>query len=105
MHYSRPDSPAFSPLNKKAFWCHFPQIQTANTRQRSNLQNAHFIYSRAIKTQHQNVHQYLKDIFDLLSQRIFDDFMKTKDKHHIGFISFNVKCLNVYTHAHFPTVV
>ena len=34
-----------------------------------------------------------------------NDFMNTKDTHHIGFISFNVKCLNVYTHAHFPTVV
>ena len=48
MHYSGPDSPAFSQLNKKALWRHFPQIQTANTLQRSNLQNAHFIFSIVI---------------------------------------------------------
>ena len=48
-----------------------------------------------MKTQHQNVHQYLKDILNILSQRISGDLMNTKDKHHIGFISFNVKCLNV----------
>ena len=30
MHYSGPDSPSFSQLNKKALWRHFPQIQTAN---------------------------------------------------------------------------
>ena len=35
----------------------------------------------------------------------FGDFMNAKDKHHIGFISFNVKCPNVYTHVHSPTVV
>ena len=64
-----------------------------------------YIYSRAMKTQHQNVHQYLKDILNILSQRISGDFMNTKEKHHIGMISFNVKCLNVYTHARFPTVV
>ena len=31
--------------------------------------------------------------------------MNTKDKHYIDFNSFDVKCPNVYTHAHFPTVV
>ena len=41
----------------------------------------------------------------ILSQMISDDFMDTKGKHHIGFISFNVKCPNVYTHALFPAVV
>ena len=49
MHYSGPDSPAFSQLNKKALWRHFPQIQTAHTRHRSNLQHAYFIYSIVIK--------------------------------------------------------
>ena len=49
MHYSGPDSPAFSQLNKKALWRHFLQIQTAHTRHRSNLQHAHFIYSNVIK--------------------------------------------------------
>ena len=35
----------------------------------------------------------------------FYDFMNTKDRHYIDFIIFNVKCPNVYTHAHFnPTV-
>ena len=33
------------------------------------------------------------------------DSFNTKDKHHSGLISFHVKCPNVYTHAHFPTVV
>ena len=41
-----------------------------------------YIYSRAMKTQHQNVHQYLKDILKILSQRISGNFMNTKDKHH-----------------------
>ena len=58
-----------------------------------------------MKTQHPNVHQYLNDILNILSQRISGDFMNTKDRRHIGFLSFNVKCPNVYAHAHFPTVV
>ena len=43
------------------------------------------LYSWAMKTQHPNVHQYLKDIFNILSQRISGDFMNTKDRQHIGF--------------------
>ena len=58
-----------------------------------------------MKTQHQNVHQYLKDILNILSHRISGDFMNTRSRHHTGFISFHVKCPNVYTHAHLPTVV
>ena len=58
-----------------------------------------------MKTQHQNVHQYLKGILYILSQRISGYFMILKDKHHIGLISFDVKCPNVYTHAHFATAV
>ena len=58
-----------------------------------------------MKTQHPNVHQYFNDILNIRSQRITCDFMNTKDIHHIVFISFNVKFPNVYTHAHFPTVV
>ena len=58
-----------------------------------------------MKTQHPNVYQYLMDILNTLSKRISCDFMNTKDRQHIGFISFNVKCPNVYTHAHFPAVV
>ena len=58
-----------------------------------------------MKTQHPNVHQYLKDISNILSQRISCDFMNTEDRYHIDFISFNVKFPNIYTHAHFPTVV
>ena len=58
-----------------------------------------------MKTQHPNVHQYLKDILNILSHRISGDFMNTKSRHYIGFISFNVKYLNVYTHAHFQPVV
>ena len=57
-----------------------------------------------MKTQHQNVHQYLKDLLSILSQRISGDFMNTKDRNHIDFFSFNVKYLNVYTHAHFPII-
>ena len=63
------------------------------------------LYSQAIKTQHPNVYQYLRDILNILSPRISGDFMNEKDGHHIDFISFYVKCLNVYTHAHIPTVV
>ena len=63
------------------------------------------IYSRAMKTQHPNIHQYLKDILNILSQRISDDFTNTIDRHDIDFIRFSMKCSNVYTHAHFPTVV
>ena len=58
-----------------------------------------------MKTQHPNAHQYFKDILNILSPRISGDFMDTKDRHHIEFISFNVKCQNVSTHAHFPTGV
>ena len=36
---------------------------------------------------------------------ISGDFMNTKYRHHIDFISLNVKGLNVYKHAHIPTVV
>ena len=63
------------------------------------------IYSRAMKTQHPNVHRYPKDILNIFSQRISSDFMNTKNKHHIDFISFNVKCPNIYTHVHFLTAV
>ena len=58
-----------------------------------------------MKTQHLTEHRYLKDILNLRAQRISGDFVNTKDRHHIAFISFNVKCPNVYTHARFPTVV
>ena len=63
------------------------------------------LYSRAMKTQHPKVYQYLKDILNILSQRISGHFMNTKDRHHIDFISFIVKCQNVYMHAHIPTVI
>ena len=66
---------------------------------------AGYIYSRTMKTQHPNVNQYLKDILNIISHRISGDFINTKGKHHIGFISFNVKSPNVYMNAHFPTVV
>ena len=58
-----------------------------------------------MKTQHLTVHRYLKDILNIHAQRISGEFVNTKDRHYIGFISFNVKCRKVYTHAHFPTVV
>ena len=58
-----------------------------------------------MKTQHPNVPQYLKDISDILSMRISGDFMNAKDRHHIGFISFNVKWPNVNMHAHFRIIV
>ena len=63
------------------------------------------IYSRAMKTQHLNVHQYFNDILNILLQRISGVFMNTKDRQNIGFISFNVKCSNIYTHAHVRTVL
>ena len=63
------------------------------------------IYSRAMITQNPNVHQCLKDILNKLPQRISGGFMNTKDRQHIDFINFNLKCTNAYTHAHFPTVV
>ena len=39
------------------------------------------VYSRAMKTQHPNVHKYLNDILYILSQRISRDFMNTKGIH------------------------
>ena len=57
-----------------------------------------------MKTQHPNIHQYLKEL-NLLSQRISGDFMNTKDRHDIDLINFKAKCLNDYMHAHIPTVV
>ena len=44
-------------------------------------------------------------ILNLLSHRISGDFINTKDRDHIDSISSNVKCPNVYTHVHIPTVV
>ena len=58
-----------------------------------------------MKTQHSNIHQYLKEILNILSQRISGDFMNTKDRYDIELISFKVKCPNVYTHAHTATAV
>ena len=58
-----------------------------------------------MKTQHPNVHHYLKDILNILLQWTSRDFMNTKHRQHIDFISLNVKCSNVYTHAQIPTVV
>ena len=55
--------------------------------------------------QHPNVHQFFKNILNILSQGISGAFMNTKDRHHIDFISVNVKCPNVYSHSHIPTVV
>ena len=57
-----------------------------------------------MKTQHPNVHQYLKDILNILSQRTSGCFMNAKYRHYIDFITFNVKCPNFNTHAHIPTV-
>ena len=58
-----------------------------------------------MKTQQPNVHQYTKELLNILSKRIYGYFMNTINRHHTAFISFNVKCPNDYTHAHFPTVV
>ena len=58
-----------------------------------------------MKTQHPNVQQYFNDILNILLQRTSGDFMNTKDRQHIDFISLKVKCSNVYTHAHIPTIV
>ena len=58
-----------------------------------------------MKTQHPNVHQYLEDILNILSQMISGDFMYTEDRDYTDFISSNEKCPNANTHAHFPTVV
>ena len=58
-----------------------------------------------METQHSNIHQYLKDLLNILISRNSGDSMHTKDIHYIDFISFNVKRPNIYTHAHFPTVV
>ena len=82
------------------------KIKQRNTLSPKTYSSIYIIYSRAIlmKTQHPNV-QYINDILNILSHRISGDFMNTKDRRYIGFIGFNVKCLNVYTHAHFPTVV
>ena len=58
-----------------------------------------------MKTQHPNVHQYHKDILNILSQIISGYFMNAKYRHYIDFISVNVKCPNVNTHVHIPTVL
>ena len=55
------------------------------------------IYPRAMKTQRPNIHQYHKDILNILSQKISGDFIHTNDRHDIYFIIFNVKSPNVYT--------
>ena len=50
-------------------------------RSEKDLINILFLYSRAMKMQHPNVHQYLQDIFKILSpcsQRISDDFYEYK---------------------------
>ena len=52
-----------------------------------------------METQHPDVHQHLNAILNILSYMISCDFMHTKDRHYIDFISFNVKCPIVYTHA------
>ena len=79
--------------------------QTGLPRISFMLKASEIVYSRAMKTQHPNVHQYLEDILNILLKRISGDFMNANDRHHIDFISFNVKFPNIYTHAHFPTVV
>ena len=48
------------------------------------------IYSRALKTQHPDVHHYLKEILKIIPQRISGDFMNAKYGHHMDFIRFNV---------------
>ena len=58
-----------------------------------------------MKTQHRNIHQYLKDILNILSQRISDDFVNTTHMQLIFLNSFDLKCRNVCTHAHIPTVL
>ena len=44
-----------------------------------------------MKTQHPSIHQYLKVILKTLSQRISGDFMNTRDRLNIDFISFNME--------------
>ena len=63
------------------------------------------IYSREMETQHQNILKYIKDILNILLQRMFSDFRNTEDWHDIDFIRFNVKYPNVYTHARIRIVV
>ena len=58
-----------------------------------------------MKTQHQNVHLYLKEILNIPLQRNSGDFMNTKDRHHMDFISLHANRPNVCTHAHIQTVV
>ena len=59
-----------------------------------------------MKTQHPNVHQYLKDILNILSQIIFGKFMNTKRDIILTllFLKWNTLYPNVYTHAHISTV-
>ena len=54
---------------------------------------------------YQNTQTILKDTLNILLQRSFRDFMNMKDREDIHFIIFNVKCLNVYTHARISTIV
>ena len=85
-----------------------PEVQATLTNETilvSKMSITVLLYSRAMKTQHPNIHQYLNVILKILSQRISGDFMSTKDGHHIDFISFNMKWPNVNTRAHIPTVV
>ena len=58
-----------------------------------------------MKTQHPNILQYLKDILNILSQRISGVFKNTKNTYDIDFITCRVKIPNVYTHAHIPNVL
>ena len=60
-----------------------------------------------MKTQHPKGDQCLKDILNIhvLPQLSSIDLMSTKERHHINFISFNVKCPAVYTHTPILTVL
>ena len=51
------------------------------------------------------MYTHLKNILNILSQRISGDFINTNDGRHVDFFSFNVKYPTIYTHAHFQTVV
>ena len=54
-----------------------------------------------MKTQHPNIHQYIQDILNILSQRIMGDFMTSKDRQYIDFISFDVKSEYIFLNKYF----
>ena len=70
-----------------------------------HIQNLNSKYTHEQWKSNTQMYNIISRIYWIYFQRISGDFMNTKDRHDIVFISSNMKCPNVHTHVHFPTVV